>query len=54
LPIILKKYVNWYNTKRTHSSIGYLTAQEMGRNYENWLGGNVSNLLCSPKILLWL
>ena len=27
------KWVNWYNTKRLHSKIGYITPQEAEENF---------------------
>ncbi|WP_035759077.1 IS3 family transposase, partial [Flavobacterium tegetincola] len=34
----LKEYINWYNTKRLHSTLGYISPLEMEiklRNFNN-------------------
>ncbi len=36
----IKEYINWYNTKRIHSSLGYLTPLEM----EMKLRGNINKV----------
>ena len=39
------KWVNWYNTKRLHSKIGYITPQEAEENYYQALNCSCSDVI---------